>query len=122
MFMGLDEEELEFRYSESVGDRISAAMKNIKGKVTAEKMAKTAHAVVREMSAEQGQNPDIETFIKTPEESHDFMGGTPNIWIVCWESGPFEWAISASMKVGEITGKQCEPYWSFDLCFYPSED
>lgn len=122
MFMGLDEEELEFRYSESVGDRIAEAMKKIKGKVTAEKMAKTAYAVLREMSAEQGQNPDIETFIKTPKESHDFMGGQGGIWIVCWESGPYEWAISASMKIGEATGKLCEPYWSFDLAFYPSED
>lgn len=122
MFMGYDEEELEVRLGQSVGTRIAEAMKKIKGKATAEKMAKTAYEVVRAMSAEIGQNPDIETFIKTPKESHNYCGGTPGIWLVCWESGPYEWAYQASGKIGEVTGKLCEPYWSFSLNFYPQED
>ena len=51
-----------------------------------------------------------------------FLGGQPGVWIVCWESGPFQWAIPASMEIGSATGKLVEPYYSFDLTFYPSED
>lgn len=115
------EERAEYERAESVGTRIVAAINQLPIK-NAETMAKAAHAVVREMSAEEGQNPDIETFIKTPAESHQYLGGTPNVWIVCWESGPYQWAIGTSMAIGAGCGKLCEPYYSFDLTFYPAED
>lgn len=40
---------------------------------------------------------------------------------VCWESGPYEWAIVASDALCQV-GVFAEPHYSFDLCFYPSED
>lgn len=115
------EERAERDFGISVGTRITAAIMALP-KRNAETMAKAAYAVVREMSAEIGQKPDIETFIKTPEESHNFFGGTPGIWIVCWESGPYMWGINASMEVTVTSGKLCEPHYGFDLCFYPAED
>lgn len=89
---------------------------------TAETMAKAAYAAVREACAAEGQNPDIETFIKTPEESHDYLGGTPGVWLVCWEAGPYMWAIDIGMAIVKQTGKLCEPHYGFDLTFYPQED
>jgi hypothetical protein len=89
---------------------------------TAETMAKAAYKVCCDTCVAYGQNPDYEVFMKTPEESGDFLGGQPGVWIVCWESGPFQWAIPASMEIGSATGKLVEPYYSFDLTFYPSED
>lgn len=89
---------------------------------TAEAMAKKAYEVCCAACVDYGQNPDYEVFMKTPEESGNFLGGQPGVWIVCWESGPFQWAIPASMEIGSTTGKLVEPYYSFDLTFYPSED
>lgn len=83
----------------------------------AENMAKATHAALREVCAEWGMNPDVETVIRAPgEEAYD---GAGNRWLVAWESGPYQWAIPASMALGYgLT----EPYFSFDLNFYPAED
>lgn len=82
-------------------------------KTTAE-AAEAVHEAVRKLSASFGQNPDREVFIQTPEQCA--ANGYGKNWRVCWESGPFEWAIAASF---EITGPwgYTEPYHSFDLCF-----
>ena len=64
-----------------------------------------------------GQNPDIEIFIDSPEESQ--ARGYGKNWRVCWEGGPYEWSIGASMQVQNYFkgGWYTEPYYSFDLCF-----
>lgn len=90
--------------------------------INAETMAKAAYAVVCSKCREYGQDPAYECFIKTPAESGNYLGGTPGVWIVCWESGPYQWAIGASMAITMGCGKLCEPYYSFDLTFYPAED
>lgn len=105
---------------ESVGTRICDAIRALPVR-NAETMAKAAYAVVQEMSREDGQDPSYETFIKSPSESKDYLGGTPNVWKVCWESGPYQWAYGASMAICVEFGL-CEPYYSFDLTFYPEED
>jgi hypothetical protein len=82
----------------------------------AETMAKAAYAGVRETCADLDMNPDIETFIRAPgEEAYD---GTRDRWLVCWESGPYQWGSSISMA---LDYGLTEPYYSFDLSFYPSE-
>lgn len=63
-----------------------------------------------------GQNTDIEVFIDTPEESQE--RGYGKNWRVCWESGPYEWAIGVSMQLHNCSsGWYTEPHYSFDLCF-----
>ena len=63
-----------------------------------------------------GQNPDIEIFIDNPEESE--ARGYGKNWRVCWEAGPYEWAIGSSFQVENYSaGWYTEPYYSFDVCF-----
>ena len=87
---------------------------------TAETLAKAAYETLRTLSRDMGQDPDREVFIRKPGEPRHFPG--ENSWCVVWESGPYSWAVPASMVITSATQKLCEPYYSFDLCFYPGED
>ena len=62
----------------------------------------------------QGADPKWEVWIKSPIES-TAHGYVQNAWHVCWESGPYDWAINvfASADWGH-----CVTYWGFDLAFY----
>jgi len=79
-----------------------------------------------------GQTPEMEVKLLSPEDSDRL--GYGKCWRVMWESGPFEWAVCLSG--GEsLYGSEgmrgdpevnidsrdwfCEPYYSFDLGFYP---
>lgn len=115
------EERAEQAFSDSIGQAIADAINKLPLK-NAETMAKTAYEVVCTKATEYGQKPEIECFIKGPDESHNYLGGTPGVWIVCWEAGPYTWAYNASMAITVQCGKLCEPYYSFDLTFYPAED
>ena len=81
---------------------------------TTEAAAKAFYEELRKHVKAIGMNPDMETWIKSPDESeaHGYVG---RVWHVCWESGPDYWAVSAF-----INGPwgHCETYWGFDLCFY----
>lgn len=89
-------------------------------KHTAETMAKAVNRACIKMAKAEGQKSNLEVVIKRPGQPRHF--GDTTCWCVAWEAGPYEWAISASMLIGNITGKVVEPYYSFDLCFYPTED
>jgi hypothetical protein len=114
-------EQAEYDRRDSVGIRICDAIRALPEK-NAETMAKAAYGVVRTMCAEGGDDPDYETFIKTPEESGNYLGGVPGVWLVCWESGPYMWALGACMSVSVEFGKLSEPHYGFDMTFYPAED
>ena len=86
----------------------------------AETMAKAAHGVLRDAARLHGQDPDSEVAIRAPGEARHF--DNTRCWTVVWEAGPYDWAIPASMGITVGAGKLCEPYYGFDLCFYPSED
>lgn len=76
--------------------------------------AKALYKALRKVCKSWGLDPDIELFIDTPEESE--ARGYGKNWRVCWESGPYEWAINASWQITGPWG-YTEPYFSFDLCF-----
>lgn len=63
---------------------------------TAEKVAKAMHRVLRKFAAEIGQKPDIEVFIRAPGEPRHYNDAT--CWCVCWEAGPYDWAVGYSMR------------------------
>ena len=66
----------------------------------------------------EGQNPDMEVIIKTPEEAKTH--GVGNCWWVSWEAGPYQWAIGFSLGgrgSNFEAGWYTEPYYGFDLCF-----
>lgn len=89
---------------------------------TAKAMAEAALAICRNECATDGDDPEFEVFMKTPEESKDYLCGTPGIYIVCWESGPYMWGTLAAMLITVATGKLVETGYGFDLSFYPQED
>jgi hypothetical protein len=79
---------------------------------------------------------DREVFIRTPLENE--LAGYGKFWHVSWESGPHEWAVYTSgggsmygsyrdppeIKLHDDDWKgngywHVEPYYSFDLTFYP---
>lgn len=69
--------------------------------------AQAAFEAICEFAKETGHNPDIECFMR-PE-----YGG----WRVCYEAGPYSWAIVASEALCQMR-VFAEPYYSFDLVFY----
>ncbi len=76
--------------------------------------AKGLYKALCKRAAAEGQKPEMEVAIWTPEEN--FKRDGTKAWRVSWEAGPYEWAIGASV---EITGPwgYTEPYYSFDLEF-----
>jgi len=85
---------------------------------TAETYARATYLAVRKACEESGQKPDIETkLVKPGEQAYD---GAGDRWLVMWEAGPYQWAIDTSMMLTMHLGL-VEPYYSFDLTFYPGE-
>ena len=80
--------------------------------MSAEARAKSALTVLRRRCKAAGMDPDIECFMQKEREG---------VWHVSWESGPFDWAIPASMAMISANGRLVEPYYGFDLYFYEEE-
>jgi len=72
------------------------------------------------IAADEGYDPDKEVMIRAPGEARHFDDDT--CWCVAYEAGEYDWAIGASFALCGALGKIVDPYYGFDLCFYPSED
>lgn len=109
------EAQAEVSFTRQVQQAVSAAINNTP---TAEAAARAVYAALCILSAKSGQNPNIEVWIESPAQS--VAKGRPHgaCWIVSWESGPYQWAIGASLGGHN---RLTEPYYSFDLTFYPGE-
>lgn len=70
--------------------------------------ANAAYEALRQFASDIGCNPDRECFIRAED------GG----YRVSFEAGPYGWAHVASEALCQC-GIFAEPYYSFDLCFYP---
>jgi len=88
--------------------------------MNAEQAAKAVYAELCKIAQDEGCDPDIEVFIRAPGEPRHFADTT--CWCVSYEAGEYQWAVGASFPLCDALGKVVEPYYSFDLCFYPSED
>ena len=88
-----------------LSERVALAAQGVTGPKA---QAHAVLAVLRASAAETGCNPDVECFAR--EERGE--------WRVSYEAGPYQWAIVASEALGQV-GVFAEPYYSFDLCFYP---
>ena len=84
--------------------------------MSAREMASIMYSTCRTLAHAQGMNPDKEVFIRAPGENVHFKN--PDCYVVSWEAGPYQWAIPVSNAFPKLV----EPYYSFDLCFYPAED
>lgn len=80
----------------------AAKRSSCKGRATA------AYEALRQFAADIGCNPDRECFMRAED------GG----YRVSFEAGPYSWAMVASEALCQC-GIFAEPYYSFDLCFYP---
>jgi hypothetical protein len=88
--------------------------------MNAEQAAKAVYAELRVIADEEGCDPETEVFIRAPGEPRHFRDDS--CWCVMYEAGEFQWAIPASFALCDKLNKIVEPYYSFDLCFYPTED
>ena len=95
--------------------RLAAA---VRPDMTAEQAAKACHTVICAAAKADHQNPDVEVFIRAPGEPRHYADQT--CWCVCWEAGPDNWAVAASMAISR-TARLVEPWYGFDLSFYPAE-
>lgn len=91
----------------------------------------TLWSLLRKACREQGMMPVWEVFCHSPGMSSDHFPEGGRYWRVCWESGPHDWAVEASLgrtrmsrttSFGPVVGGDwyTEPYYGFDLFFIPS--
>lgn len=101
-----------------IAGQLKVKLEGLKGP---KEVAEAIYAVVRECCEMYGQQPDIETFMRTPEQS--LASGHPhgNCYVISWEAGPYGWVHAAWPVIMDTTGRLCEPYHSFDLCIYENE-
>ena len=105
--------------SKMVNDRLRAL--NIQKEWSAEKVARAVYECLVNLEAELNggsvEQARKEVFIKAPGQERHFKD--ESCWVVVYEAGPYEWAISASCC--DALPAVAEPYYSFDLCFHPAE-
>lgn len=99
--------------AERVGDACAATDR------TAKAMAEATRDLLLTIAAEWGYSPR-EIGFREPGAPCYFDNS--NCYVVTWESGPFEWGYHACNAIGDKAGKIAEPFYSFDVCFYPAED
>lgn len=106
-------------YGVGAADLSERVAKAAFGKRKAADQAKAVAAELRKYVDEIGGKGEREVFEFSPAQSK--AQGYGDCWRVGFEGGPYEWAIVASEALGQL-GIFAEPYYSFDLCFYPGED
>lgn len=105
------------RYDPERGHDVMATLADIKFDprkcLTREEAAKGLHKALSDYATAAGYNPGSVSLWNEEEANQRGYG---RCWMVSWEEGPFEWAISMSFDVHGPWG-YVEPYHSFDLCF-----
>lgn len=91
----------------------------VAGKSKAREQARAVEKALKAYAAEVGMNPEREVYFRDPKQNKAF--GYGDCYAVGLEGGPYDWAIVASEALCQI-GVFAEPYYGFDLCFYPAED
>jgi hypothetical protein len=77
--------------------------------------ALAVHALCVAKAKVEGMKPDIEVAIRAPGQPRHHS--QTNCWSVCFEAGPYDWAIDASVHIPP-NRVIAEPYYGFDLSFY----
>jgi hypothetical protein len=77
--------------------------------------ALAVHSLCVAKAKAEGMKPDIEVIIHSPGQPRHHDG--IDCWGVCFEAGPYEWAIDASIH-SPLNRVIAEPYYGFDLSFY----
>lgn len=93
----------------------AAVAKAIKAAPSAMQAAVDVYALCVAKAQAEGMKPEIEVAIHRPGQDRHHSDN--NCWGVCFEAGPYEWAIDASIDIGQ-SRVLAEPYYGFDLSFY----
>ena len=87
----------------------------IKTALTPHAAALAVHALCAAKAKAENMKPDIEVAIHSPgQERHHSQ---TDCWGVCFEAGPHDWAVDASIH-SPLNRVITEPYYGFDLSFY----
>ena len=78
---------------------------------TQEAAATALYEALQKLAISVGQDAS-EVVLWSPKEN----SFCPGQWGVCWEAGPYDWAIGLSMQINGPWGFT-EPYYGFDLHF-----
>lgn len=91
--------------------------RTLTGRHAAADIANRLYEALRKAAKLDGQEPLYEVHAWHPHRN----AAQGPCWGVSWEAGPYQWAIGASFIVMDMTGRLCEPHYSFDLCLYEAE-
>jgi hypothetical protein len=86
-----------------------------KNYLSKESVAKAFHKKLCELAERMGQNPK-NVMLWAPDVAATSMTRYA-AWTICWEEGPFEWALFASGTMEYGPWGYAEPYNSFILTF-----
>lgn len=101
-----------------LASRITTAINALPEK-NAKTMAEATRDVLHKYCDDTGMSRSEVGYWEPGQQAFD---GDGNRYLVSLEAGPYQWAIGASMAIVGLCGKLAEPYYSFDLSFYPGED
>lgn len=94
---------------------IKAVAQAIDEATTPQHAAEKVYEICCKAAEAWGMKPETEVAIRKPGERRHHPDTA--CWSVCFEAGPYQWAIDASMDVSGKGDVLAEPYYNFDLCF-----
>lgn len=105
--------------------------------VSHEEAARKLYRWICRVAEDEGLDPEVEVMLQDPVTCEEYIDASG--WRVCWESGPEKWAVALSQgkslywietenEMWEpevlLNGEHywVEPYYGFDLVFYPPDE
>lgn len=96
------------------------SMWRIRNRKTAKGAASSLRRVLARAATRMGTNVEQEFApLRTPDEQARYTSRT---WAVMWESGPHDWGTIASFLLSGSEHFIAEPYYSFDVHFWPLKE
>ncbi len=102
-------------FIQSLAEAILAVVKPVEAQ-TPKQASAAVVKVLKRYAKLYGQSPDIEVSQLAPGHFGPGSG-----WDACWEAGPYQWGIYASMAISSSGIRLCETHYGFDLMFYAGE-
>jgi len=97
---------------------IKEAAEALRSATSLQNAARKVYGVCRKAAKAWGMKPEIECNLSSPLQAA--RGGASPFWHVSFEAGPYDWAVAVSNAFNDKVW--AEPYYGFDLHFYPQEE
>lgn len=111
-----EEQELE-QLKQNVRDAFEGYDRTLTGRHAADHCTQRLFDALCKTASQQDQFSYIEVHAWTQHQDT----GRGKCYGASWEAGPYQWVHAVWPIVMDMTGRLCEPYHSFDLCFYADE-